>query len=61
MVSVSVAMSASQVSLISSVLLPPKAEEPEIVMILVGVVWGLGVGFAIVAVGISLGEIANYL
>jgi hypothetical protein len=30
-------------------------------MILVGIVWGLGVGFAIVAVGISLGEIANYL
>jgi hypothetical protein len=50
----------------------------EIVMILVGLVWGLGVGFAIVrypspfalsethfddqtAVGIILGELANYL
>lgn len=33
----------------------------EIVMILVGVVWGLGVGFAITAVGIVLGELANYL
>jgi hypothetical protein len=30
-------------------------------MILVGLVWGLGRGFAIVAVGVSLGEIANYL
>lgn len=33
----------------------------EIVMILVGIVWGLGVGFAITAVGIGLGEVANYL
>jgi uncharacterized membrane protein YdjX (TVP38/TMEM64 family) len=33
----------------------------EIVMVLVGIVWGLGVGFAITAVGIMLGEAANYL
>ncbi|ORX37300.1 hypothetical protein BD324DRAFT_439769 [Kockovaella imperatae] len=32
----------------------------EIVMVLVGLVWGLGIGFAIVAVGIILGEGANY-
>lgn len=30
-------------------------------MVLVGIVWGLGVGFAITAVGITLGEVANYL
>ncbi|GFZ45062.1 hypothetical protein JCM24511_02788 [Saitozyma sp. JCM 24511] len=33
----------------------------EIVMVLVGIVWGLGKGFAIVAVGTILGEIANYV
>ncbi|KAK4685259.1 hypothetical protein P7C73_g4894, partial [Tremellales sp. Uapishka_1] len=33
----------------------------EIVHILAGLVWGLGVGFAIVAVGTLLGEIANYM
>ncbi|ORY25935.1 hypothetical protein BCR39DRAFT_542633 [Naematelia encephala] len=33
----------------------------EIVMILVGVVWGLGKGFAIVTVGTILGEVANYV
>ena len=32
----------------------------EIVAILVGVIWGLGVGFAIVAAGTFLGEIGNY-
>ncbi|KAG8834932.1 Tlg2-vesicle protein [Serendipita sp. 400] len=32
----------------------------EIVAVLCGVVWGLGVGFAIVAVGTLLGEIGNY-
>jgi uncharacterized membrane protein YdjX (TVP38/TMEM64 family) len=33
----------------------------EIVMILIGIVWGLGEGFAITVVGLGLGEIANYL
>ena len=33
----------------------------EIVMILVGVVWGLGPGFAIAAAGTLLGEIGNFL
>ncbi|KAG8834036.1 Tlg2-vesicle protein [Serendipita sp. 399] len=32
----------------------------EIVAVLCGLVWGLGVGFAIVAVGTLLGEIGNY-
>lgn len=32
----------------------------EIIMILVGVVWGLGKGFAIVTVGVIIGECANY-
>ncbi|RXK40059.1 hypothetical protein M231_02699 [Tremella mesenterica] len=32
----------------------------EILMVLVGVVWGLGRGFAIVTVGTILGEVANY-
>ena len=32
----------------------------EIVAILVGVIWGLGVGFAIVAAGTFVGEIGNY-
>jgi hypothetical protein len=51
-------------------------DSAEIVMVLVGVVWGLGVGFAIVssyclnavsgltgqvAVGTILGEVANFL
>ena len=30
-------------------------------MILVGVVWGLGKGFAIVAIGTILGETMNYM
>lgn len=30
-------------------------------MVLVGVVWGLGKGFVIVAVGTILGEVANYV
>nr|XP_031864335.1 uncharacterized protein CI109_000248 [Kwoniella shandongensis]KAA5531407.1 hypothetical protein CI109_000248 [Kwoniella shandongensis] len=33
----------------------------EIVMVLVGLVWGLGKGFAIVAVGIGFGEFAVFL
>jgi len=33
----------------------------EIVAVAVGVVWGLGVGFAIVALGTLLGECANFL
>lgn len=33
----------------------------EIVMILVGVVWGLGRGFAIVTVGVVIGETLNYI
>jgi uncharacterized membrane protein YdjX (TVP38/TMEM64 family) len=37
------------------------ADTVEIVMVLVGVVWGLGKGFAIVAAGTILGELANYL
>lgn len=32
----------------------------EIVAILVGVIWGLGVGFAIVAAGTFIGELGNY-
>ncbi|WVQ85083.1 hypothetical protein IAT38_007247 [Cryptococcus sp. DSM 104549] len=32
----------------------------EIVIVLVGLVWGLGKGFAIVVVGLGLGEIANF-
>jgi uncharacterized membrane protein YdjX (TVP38/TMEM64 family) len=37
------------------------ADTVEIVMVLVGVVWGLGKGFAIVVAGTILGELANYL
>lgn len=33
----------------------------ELIIIVVGVVWGLGVGFAIAAGGTLCGEIANYL
>ena len=32
----------------------------EIVAIFVGVIWGLGVGFAILAAGTVLGEVADY-
>ena len=32
----------------------------EIIHLLCGVIWGLGVGFAIVAAGTLLGEIANF-
>lgn len=32
----------------------------EIVAVLCGLVWGLGVGFAIVAAGTLLGEIGNF-
>lgn len=32
----------------------------EIIAILVGVIWGLGVGFAIVAAGTFVGEVGNY-
>lgn len=33
----------------------------EIVLILVGVVWGLGEGFGIAAAGTILGEVANFM
>ena len=33
----------------------------EIIQVLCGVIWGVGLGFVIVAVGTILGEVANYL
>jgi uncharacterized membrane protein YdjX (TVP38/TMEM64 family) len=33
----------------------------EIVIVLVGLTWGLGVGFAIAAAGTLIGELINFL
>ena len=41
-------------------ILLPKLFGHEILAILVGVVWGLGIGFAITAAGTFLGEVGNF-